>query len=209
MQCSSAVIVDTGAHRAEEQEELRAALRAPDKNAWSELLRHHGPALQGYATRLLGNRASAEEVVQEALLGVFRNIDSFEGRSSIKSWLFKAVHNRAIDELRRRKRFVYGSDEDPDKDLFNADGKWADPPSSWEDALGAQLDARQLVEIVRKELDTLPHAHREVLLLKEVDGMNTHDICDTLDISPGNLRIRLHRARKVLRAAVDRTLKEG
>jgi len=192
----------------EEREELNAALRARDRDAWRKLLDLNGPALQGYATRLLGNRASAEEVVQEALLGVFRNIETFEGRSSIKSWLYRAVHNRAIDELRRRKRYVYGSDEDPDRDYFTSEGKWAEPPSSWEDALGARLDARQLVGIVRKELETLPHSHREVLLLKEVDGMSTSDICDTLDITPGNLRIRLHRARKALRAAVDRSVKE-
>jgi RNA polymerase sigma-70 factor (ECF subfamily) len=190
------------------QHELHERLRAGDHGAWAAVLKEHGPALLGYARRLVGDEARAEEVVQEALVAVFGSIATFEGRGSFRGWLFRAVHNKAIDELRARKRYVDAEPGDPDHGCFGPDGRWERPCPDWEPILGARLDAKVLVERVREQLDALPHAHREVLLLKEVHGLSAEEICETLGISPGNLRIRIHRARKALRAAVGSSLEE-
>jgi RNA polymerase sigma-70 factor (ECF subfamily) len=185
---------------------LREKLQAGDKATWHTVLHEHSAELLGYATRLLGDRDSARDVVQEALVGVFRTIERYEGRTNFRSWLFRAVHNRAVDELRRRKRYVYEAGEDPERGYFAGNGGWQSPPGQWEERLGARLDAKELVDIVSREIETLPHEHREVLLLKEVYGFGSEEICEALGISPGNMRLRIHRARKALRAAVDRRM---
>ena len=193
----------------DEETPLEERLKEGDQDAWRSVLTENGPALLGYARRLVGDDAHAEEVVQEALVAVFRSIGSFEGRGSFRGFLFRSVHNKAIDELRSRKRYVEAEPGDPDHGCFGPDGHWERPCPNWEDILGDRLDARSLLPVVREQLDRLPHAHREVLLLKEVHGLSTEDICDALDISAGNLRIRLHRARKELRAAVGRKIEEA
>lgn len=192
----------------ETEEALRSRLQAGDREAWRSTLAELMPQLVRYAARLVGDHQSGEEVVQEAMVSVYRTFDRFEGRSSIKSWFYKAVHHRAIDELRRRKRYNLAEEEDVDQRAFGPSGHWADPPQAWEDAMGARLDARQLMEVVSEQLNELAHDYREVLLLREVNGLSTEEICETLEITPANMRVRLHRARKALRAAVDRALSE-
>jgi RNA polymerase sigma-70 factor (ECF subfamily) len=148
---------------------------------------------------MLGNRELADDVVQTALVDVYRTIDTFRGECSIKTWLFRAVHHRAIDELRRRKRFVEVGSEDLEAGYFDGEGRWA---RSCPGRMDAELHAKRMVERVREAIDELPHGHREVLLLREVHGLDAAEICETLEISPANLRTRLHRARKALRIAV-------
>lgn len=184
------------------EQELIDRLKAGDAQAWREAFATYGPRLLGYATRMLGDRSQAEEVVQDSLVAAYKAIGSFEGRAGLKTWLFRVVHNRSIDELRRRKRFVDVPDEDPEAGLFNARGKWALACPQWADRAEEQIDASRKLARVRLAIDQLPHNYREVLLMKEVHGLDTSEICDTLGISPGNLRIRIHRARKALRAAV-------
>jgi RNA polymerase sigma-70 factor, ECF subfamily len=176
------------------------ALKAGDGAAWKAVFSEHGPMLLGYATRMLKSRSAAEDVVQDSLVKAYKAIGKFDGRSSLKTWLVRIVHNRAIDELRHGKRYVDLPDDDPEASYFDQKGRWAGdgPKSSPED----RLDAKRMVARVRTAMDQLPHSHREVLLLKEVHGFSTEDICKALDISPGNIRIRLHRARKALRALV-------
>lgn len=180
------------------------ALRRGDAEAWRQVLEAMGPGLLGYATRLTGSRSEAEEVVQDALVKVYQAIGEFEGRCSVRSWLYRAVHNRAIDSIRRRRRFVdIGHDDEPESDRFDGRGHWTDPVAPWRDAAGQRIDAQRMLKLVEQAMNELPHAHREVLLMKEVHGLSTEEICDALDISAGNLRIRLHRARKALRAQVE------
>lgn len=186
---------------------LLAALQRSDPHAWHTLLTTWLPPLLAYARRMVGDPHSAEEVVQDALVHIHAGLDRFEGRCSLKSWLYRAVHNRAIDELRRRKRFVEPPRDDDQvwAERF-VDGRWALPPGAWEGSEGARLDARRLLEVVASRLDTLPHQHREVLLMKEVHGLAAEEICDVLGISPANLRVCLFRARRALRDAVAQTL---
>ena len=183
-------------------------LTAGDTAAWRKLLSTHGPALLAYAARMLGDRSVAEDVVQDALVSVHRSIGTFEGRCSVRSWLFRFVHNRAIDEIRRRRRFADSGTDDPEQGYFNAEGRWDRPCPGADVGIEDRLDARAMLNAVRNAIDELPHAHREVLLLKEVHGLETSEICEALGISAGNLRIRLHRARKALRAKVIHLLEE-
>ncbi len=180
---------------------LLQPLKAGDAAAWREILSDYGPRLLAYATRMLGDRATAEEVLQDSLMNIIRTIDRFDGRCSLKSWLFRVVHNSAIDEIRRRKRYVPLSAEAQD-DYFNTAGRWKNDCPGWDGLVAKNIDEKRLLNLVREKMNHLPHSHREVLLMKEVEGMNTAEICSALDISPGNLRIRIHRARAALRAAV-------
>jgi len=175
-------------------------LRAHDEWAWRDLFTTYGPRLLAYATKMLRDPTAAEEVVQDALLRVFKSIDRFRGECSLKAWLFRAVHNRAIDELRAKKRFVNAPLEDLEKDFFDAAGAWNGPVLG--EDLERHVDARKLLARVEAAILTLPHAYREVLLLKEVQGLQTAELCGALQLSAGNVRIRLLRARKALRAAV-------
>jgi RNA polymerase sigma-70 factor (ECF subfamily) len=135
---------------------------------------------------------------------VHGGLERFEGRCSLKSWLFRAVHNKAIDELRRSGRFVSPPDDENGRweERFTDRGGWAVPVASWPGSVGARIDASRVLEAVRKEMGNLPHTHRQVLLMKEVHGLSSAETCDALDISQANLRVSLHRARRALRAAV-------
>jgi len=196
-------VVDDGVNQMETDDEnfQIGALKAGSPSVWKEVLACHGPSLLSYAARMLGDKDTAAEIVQDALVNIYCTINHFDGRCSFKSWLYRAVHNRSIDEIRRRKRYIDVGD-DPEQNYFNAAGRWQHDCPGWDGAIAKQLDDRRLLNIVREEIYRLPHAHREVLLLKEVEGLQTEEICAALEISPGNLRIRIHRARTALRAAV-------
>ncbi len=182
--------------------ELLPSLREGDAAAWRELFAHCGPTLLGYATRMLNSRSLADDVVQDALVAAYRNIGRYDGRASLKTWMCRIVRNRAIDELRKTSRFVDLPDDDPEASYFDAGGRWSGGCPAWSSRAEEALDASRRLDEVRTALDRLPHRWREVLLLKEVHGFSSAEICAALEIEPGNLRIRIHRARKALRAAV-------
>ena len=192
------------------EKELVAALQRGDGRAWRQVMEDYGPMLIAYATRLLKSRAAAEEAVQEAVVSVHGGIERFEGRCSLKSWLFRAVHNKAIDELRRNKRFATPSfDEEMEWERRFGARMWVDPPKRWAGTVDAKIDAKRVLNVVRGEVEKLPHTHRQVLLMKEVHGLSSKEVCDVLEISSANLRVSLHRARRALRTAVERELGEA
>ncbi|MCO4760645.1 MAG: RNA polymerase sigma factor [Myxococcales bacterium] len=192
------------------ERELIEALQRGDGRAWRQVMEDYGPMLVAYATRLLKSRAAAEEAVQEAVVSVHGGIERFEGRCSLKSWLFRAVHNKSIDELRRNKRFATPNrDEDAEWERRFGPRMWADPPKQWAGTVDAKIDAKRVLDVVRSEVENLPHTHRQVLLMKEVHGLSSKEVCDVLEISPANLRVSLHRARRALRNAVSQQLGEA
>ena len=187
-----------------------AALRRNDPAAWRALLEEYLPRLTAYAQRMVKERGLAEETVQAAIVAVHASFSTFEGRCSLKSWLYRAVHNKAVDELRRARRFVE-VDEGAEDGAWEArfgERHWRNPPSAWEGA-GAQLDARRVLEAVDRALVDLPHLHREVLLMREVHGLDPDEICEALAISPANMRVCLFRARRALRERVAGDLEGG
>ena len=186
------------------EEKLLEGLRRGSNAAYTILLRRYGSILLGYASRLLGSRDNAEEVVQEAIVSIIGHIHRFEGRCSLRSWLFRIVHHKAVDYLRRNARYVsLPEHHDPMEGKFNKRGGWAQPVHVWENSPEAQVDARQMLEIVQSKMNELPHNYRQMLLLREVYQMDTSEICEVLEISPVHARVMLHRARQALYKAVD------
>lgn len=167
--------------------------------------RYHG-AMVRLAMGFVPTRAVAEEVAQEAWLGVVRGIHRFEQRSSLKTWLFRIVVNRARTagaHERRVYRRERGRRPVVDPSRFGPDGTWSDPPAPWADDVDDRLAARQAVEHLGSMLDRLPVAQRQVVLMRDVEGLSAREVCDVLAISEANQRVLLHRGRSRLRAMLE------
>lgn len=179
--------------------ELFEHLRDGDEQAYVMLVeRYHMPMLR-LATSMVGSHAVAEEAVQDTWMGVVRGIDRFEGRSSLKTWLFRILVNRVrsarvIEEKRGLDR---GPSVDPS--WFDESGQWAHPVHHWEEEVEDRVDASAYLPTLRSALDQLPARQREVVLLRDVEGLSSEETCDVLGIRPGNQRILLHRGRLGLR----------
>jgi len=185
-------------------EELLRRLRAGDETAFAALVeQYHAPMIR-LATAYVPSRAVAEEVVQDTWLGLVRGIDRFEGRSSLKTWLFRILVNRARTAgPRERRHLPLGAGETVDPDRFQADGQWAVPPAPWTDDVDDRLDAAEVVGRVRELIDALPAGQREVVLLRDVEGLSSADACSILGVSEGNQRVLLHRGRARVRRMLE------
>jgi RNA polymerase sigma-70 factor (ECF subfamily) len=151
------------------------------------------------AKSMVSSQAVAEEAVQDTWMGVVRGIEHFEGRSSLKTWLFHILVNRvrtarASEEKRRLDRTP---SVDPAR--FDQSGQWAEPLQPWDEDVDARVDASAFVPTLRSALDQLPARQREVVLMRDVEGLSSEETCDVLGIRPGNQRILLHRGRASLR----------
>jgi len=188
-----------------EEHELVARLRAGDEAAFSDLVEQHHPAMVRLALLHVRSRAVAEEVAQEAWLGLLRGIDRFEGRSSLRTWLFRIVVNRAISTGIRERVHLPVSDEELETTdgRFSQDGWWARPPEHWADQVLDRVAAPALVARVREVIAELPPLQRDVVTLRDVDGLSAVEVCRVLDISEVNQRVQLHRARTRIRAALE------
>lgn len=199
--------------------ELADALRRGDEQAFLALVDAYNPSLLHVAMSYVSSRAIADEVVQETWLGVIRGLDRFEGRSSLKTWIFKIATNRARSRAVRERRCVpfsaLASEEvegshhavDPDR-FFPADhdrfpGHWALGPSLWETPEEGALSS-ETREVIRAAIEQLPPAQRLVITLRDIEGWAAPEVCDALELTDGNQRILLHRARTRVRAALER-----
>lgn len=190
----------------ETDSELVSRLQAGDEQAFVSLVERYHAAMVRLAMGFVPTRAVAEEVAQEAWLGVMRGIHRFEGRSSLKTWLFRIVVNRARTagaHERRVYRRERGRHPVVDPSRFGPDGTWSDPPSPWADDVDDRLAAHQAVEHLRSMLDRLPVAQRQVVLMRDVEGLPAREVCDVLAISEANQRVLLHRGRSRLRAMLE------
>jgi RNA polymerase sigma-70 factor (ECF subfamily) len=193
-----------------EEVDLLERLRAGDEQAFVTLVRSHHPSLVRLASAYVPNQAVAEEVVQEAWLGVVRGIEKFEGRSSIKTWLHRIVVNRARTAGVREHRETptdLGSADTGER--FQPDGAWAEPPVPWTERIEDRLTAAALHERLRSCLDQLPDAQRQVVTLRDIDGLTPEEACSVLGITEANQRVLLHRGRARLRGLLDAELREG
>jgi RNA polymerase sigma-70 factor (ECF subfamily) len=138
-------------------------------------------------------------------MGVVRGVDRFEGRSSFKTWLFRILVNRARSAGTREPRDLLLTDDSPavDPSRFDAGGAWARPLESWETDADDRLLAATWSGRLRDALGELPPRQREIVILRDVEGMDSGDVCDVLGISEGNQRVLLHRGRSRLRAALE------
>jgi RNA polymerase sigma-70 factor, ECF subfamily len=194
--------------------ELVQRLREGEESAFVELIDRYGATMLRVAQMYVRDRASAEEVVQETWLAVLNGIDRFEERSSLKTWLFRILTNRAKTRGQRDGRMVPfsalagASDEpdpsvDPDRFLGPDSphpGAWAAPPVAWPQE---KLLEKETLGVIEMAIDELPEAQRDVILLRDVDGWTPMDVSDALGITDGNQRVLLHRARSRVRAALE------
>ena len=190
------------------EETLVEGLREGKNWAFREVLNRYGPALLGYAKRLVGDRDEAEEVVQDAIVAILHHIERFEGRCSIRSWLFRIVHHKAIDHLRRTSRFVKSPDQEPYAEAFETGGHWRDTPASWGRNPESQADARKMLELIRDLIEQLPNNYKEIIMLREIYQMDTQEICNVLEVSSVHARVMLHRARQALYKLLEQALQE-
>jgi RNA polymerase sigma-70 factor, ECF subfamily len=189
-------------------------LRQGEPAAYRQLIRRFHASLVGVAGSIIGSRAQAEEVVQDAWLAVFSGIHRFEGRSSLTTWIFSIVLNRARTRVSRESRLVGLPDmmdgTPPGEravplSAFKPDGHWVETPRLWDDLDPERIvGGRQLWDHVQDAIATLPAGQRAVLILRDMEGREPEEICELLSITPANQRVLLHRARGRIRETVDR-----
>ena len=200
---------------------LVAALRAGDESAFATLVTRYHASLKRVARMYVSTDAVAEEVVQDTWLAVIDGIDRFEQRASFKTWLFHILTNKAKTRGTRERRIVpfasLGPGDDGDEPSVSADrfqregdawpGHWATPPRPWEDPERrlASLEAR---EHLRAAIAALPEVQQAVLTLRDVEGLGSDEVSELLDLTPGNQRVILHRARARVRADLERYFEE-
>jgi RNA polymerase sigma-70 factor (ECF subfamily) len=200
-----------------DDEKLVTALRRRDADAFATLVDRHSPAMIRVAMAYVPGRAAAEEVVQETWIAVMRGIDGFEGRASLKTWIFRILTNLAMRSGARERRSVPFSalaeaedtgerTVDPDR-FLPADhalfpGHWVVMPTRWPTPEEGLL-AGEARELITAAIAALPVTQRTVIALRDIEGWSSDDVSEALQISPGNQRILLHRARSRVRNAIE------
>jgi len=199
--------------------DLLARLRDGDEKAFESLVdRFHGTML-AVARTYVKTRPVAEDVVQDAWLGVLNGLDGFEGRSSLKTWILRILVNTAMTRGVREARSVpfssVAADEeegpavDPERfrgrgDAFS--GHWNGYPNDWSSLPEETLLGRETLAVVKRAIDELPAMQQRVITLRDIEGSSAEEACGALDLSSGNQRVLLHRARSHVRAALERHL---
>lgn len=200
-------------------EEMRLVdeLRAGSEAAFQELMRMYGASMLRVAQMYVRSRAVAEDVVADTWLAVLKGIGRFEGRSSLKTWLFRILTNTAKTRGEREGRTLpfsalVGADDeegasvDPDRFLGPDErfpGHWSAPPSSWAGEPEERLLAGEVLDVVQAAIDELPPAQALVITMRDVEGFTSEDVRNALDISETNQRVLLHRARTKVRRALE------
>lgn len=183
--------------------ELVTRLRAGEDAAYEIVVRDHTARLFSVTLRLLKDREEARDAVQEAFISAFRAIDKFEGGAAIGTWLHRIAVNCALMRIRSRR----AKPEQPIEDLLptfdetgHRDGASSIP---WDDGGHAALESRERDAIVRRCIDQLPDSYRTVLLLRDIEELDTLETATLLGVSENAVKIRLHRARQALRGLLD------
>jgi RNA polymerase sigma-70 factor, ECF subfamily len=194
---------------------LVRSLRDGDEAAFAQLVDRLGPSMLRVAAAYAPSRAVAEEVVQEAWLAVLTGLDRFEERSSLKTWIFHIVANKAKTRAQREGRTIPfsslgGDDEggasvDPDRftDEGGGKGHWVTPPQSLDRVPEDRLLASETRERIAAAIAALPAAQRAVISLRDVEGLSAEEACTVLELTEGNQRVLLHRARSKVRAELE------
>ena len=190
--------------------ELLSRLRNGNEEAFVMLVGRYQQPMLRLARSFVPSNAVAEEAVQDTWLGVVRGIERFEGRSSFKTWLFRILVNRARSAgSREHPSASIESLHAVDPARFDAHGQWADPLEPWPEESEDRLEAATWLPILKSALDDLPPRQRQVVMLRDVEGLSSDEVCGVLGISSGNQRILLHRGRTRLREILEVELKKG
>ena len=180
-----------------------ARLKAGDLQAFETIVRRYSGRLLATARRLLGNDHDAQDAVQETFISAFNSIASFRGDARLSTWLHRIVVNAALVQLRHRRRWS----EVPIHDLlprFEGDGCWAEGTELSSGAVEHLTGARDTREAVRRCIARLPAIYRSVLVLRDIEELDTSEVGRMLAINVNTVKIRLHRARQALKSLLDR-----
>ncbi len=198
--------------------ELLSGLRAGDELAFRTLVTRHHQAMKRVAMTYVSSPAIADEVVQETWLAVIRGLDRFEERSSLKTWIFRILVNRAQSRGAREQRTtpfssLPGFEEDQDSPTVDPDrfigtgsafaGYWNTPPSRFFELPEERLLAAETRALIDRSINELPDRQQQVIRLRDVEGWESDEVCESLGISEGNQRVLLHRARAHVRAELE------
>lgn len=195
-----------------DESELIAALQCGDQVAFGQLVNKHTPALLRAARAYVPNHAIAEEVVQETWLALVKGIAKFEGRSSLRTWLFAVMANiaktRGLRERRDKEALIAAIGPTVDPSRFNGPdepraGAWKEPPVAFPDSPEGSVLGLELRAVAQRELDKLPPRQREVVTLRDMLGLDSAEVCEVLDISSANQRVLLHRGRAAIRQTLE------
>jgi len=206
------------------EEELLAALRRGDENAFASLIEKHNAMLMRMAMIYVRDRSVAEDVVQETWIGFLESLTRFEGRASLKTWIFRILINSAKKRLRRDRRSIpfssLSSEDfdpseptvDPERFLGPADSRWPhhwrSTPPNWGDMPESRLVSGETIGIVQSAIESLAPAQREVITLRDIEGWTSDEVCNVLGITDTNQRVLLHRARSKVRRELEKYLAE-
>jgi RNA polymerase sigma-70 factor, ECF subfamily len=198
--------------------QLIRALRAGDESAFLDLARMYHAGMLRVAQIYVSSRAVAEEVIQDTWIGVLKGIDRFEGRSSLKTWIFRILANTAKTRAQREGRSIpFSALQDPsrvpeaavDPDRFlDAEhprwpGHWASAPSSWTPLPDERLLGKETRELMEGAIERLPANQRAVISLRDIEGWDSAEVCNALGLSETNQRVLLHRARSKVRRELE------
>ena len=182
-------------------------LRAGDPSATEQWVRESSPRLLAVTRRMLRNEEDARDAVQDAFISAFRGLDRFQAGSRLSTWLHRIAVNAALMKLRTRRR---KPEESIDELLptFLEDGHHATTPTAWPGDAQEWVERDEVRSAVREAIGRLPDTHRNVLLLRDIEELDTAEVAEMLEISPGAVKTRLHRARVALRELIDPALRE-
>jgi RNA polymerase sigma-70 factor (ECF subfamily) len=203
----------------EEDLRLVEALRNGNESAFVSLVNMYHSSMLRLALIFVPSEAVAEEVVQEAWLGVLHGLDRFEGRSSLKTWIFRILTNRARTRAQREGRSVSFSslpefnaelhERSIEQERFHGTdhqlpGSWVSFPQSWEEIPEERILSQETMKRIQEAIDILPIGQREVITLRDIEGCTSAEACGLLGVSEANQRVLLHRARCKVRRALER-----
>lgn len=187
--------------------ELLAGLRAGDPQAYEILVRTYGGRLLAAARRILHSEEDAHDALQDAFLSAFRAIGSFQEGARVSTWLHRIVVNAALMKLRTRRRRPEESIEEL-LPTYLEDGHRENPGPAWKENTETLLGRQEVRAAVRECIDRLPEAYRTVLLLRDIEELDTEETARLLEVTPNAVKIRLHRARQALRTLLDPHFRE-
>jgi len=215
---------DAGVPVMASEEDLLAALRRGDEEAFVSLVARYNSMLMRLAMMYVRDRSVAEDVVQETWIGFLESLTRFEGRASIKTWIFRILINSAKKRLRRDRRSIpfssLGPDVlepaepavDPERFLGPAHSRWPhhwrSTPSDWGGMPESRLVSSETIAIVERAIETLAPAQREVITLRDIEGWTSDEVCNVLGITDTNQRVLLHRARSKVRRELEKYFDE-
>jgi RNA polymerase sigma-70 factor (ECF subfamily) len=192
--------------RVESDADLVLRLRKGDQAAFAALVDRYHSRLTRFARSFTARPELAEDIAQETWLGLLRGLEGFEGRASLRTWLFQICANRARTLAAKEGRLVPVDPTDPDSPTvdparFDAGGGWTQPPVPWSEEAADDAD---LVERVRAAIHRLPETQQQVVTLRDVEGLSALEVCRILELTEGNQRVLLHRGRARVRAILEK-----